>query len=296
MKKIIALSITALAASYVCAAETYNIEAGGQYQKSSVDDKTDTTATILAGTYYLKDIVIDHSQPFAELDVLQKASGVTVRYGNVSLETAALSKTTLNPVELGGTFYVDNFVFGLNNQTWDKNFNLKSNSAQYYGIKSTSTGFNVGYWVLPTTVVSFNNESHKATYTRSTNSLTAINDLKVNSNGVSSHTVTSLGGTQSLVVDLSYSQIKTEQDASNNNKEYAGKVRYYPEAKYYVEGGYIVNTGDYASDKGKTTLIGAGFEVTPRFGVLLTTAKFNGDVASEKSSSTTTTVTAGYRF
>mgnify|MGYP000093053443 CR=1 FL=1 len=296
MKKLFVLVATAAAAHSAFAAETYNVEAGVQYQTQSTDDKTDLTATAIAGTYYLKPITIDGTQPFMELDVLQRASGISVRYANVSMETAALSKTTLNPVEVSGNFFVDDFVLGFNNSTWDKNFNLKSSAANYYGIKSTTTGFNVGYWVLPNTVVSFVNEKNEANYTRSSNSLSAIADVTNTTNGVLSHSVVSLGGAQSLVLDLGYKQVKREQTTSKTNTEYAAKVRYYPEAKYFFEGGYSVNSGDYDYNKGKAFMVGAGYAFTPRFAVLLSTEKFNGDVASEQSSGTSTTLTAGYRF
>jgi len=295
-QKMIAAVVGTLVAANVYAAETYNVQAGVQYIKGSVDDGTDTTATAIGGTYYFKDVVIDGTQPFMELDVLQKASNVSVQYANLSLETSTLAKTTVNPIQLGGTLYVDNFILGVNNTTWDKAFTLKSNAAYNYGIKSTSTGFNVGYWVTPTTAVSFVNSKDSASYTRSSTNLTAINDLNTTTNGVASHTVTSLGGTQSLVLDFYYDQIKREQTASENNKEYGAKARYYPESKYFVEGGYIVNTGDNAAHKGKTFVAGAGYAFTPRFAVLLSTSKFSGDVSSEKSSETQTVLSAGYRF
>lgn len=231
-----------------------------------------------------------------ELDFLQKASSVTVDYGSVSLETSVLSRTTLNPLQLGGTFYHDNFIFGFNNQTWDKAFSLKSNTALNYGIKSSSTGFNVGYFVTPTTAISFINTKSNAAYTRSSNSLTALNDLTNTTNSVSSHTVMSHGGTEFLVVDLGYEKIKQEQTKSETNTEYAAKFRYYPEAKYFFEGGYTSNSGDNAGDKGKTMLFGAGYSFTPRFAVMLSTENFSGDVSAEKSSSSSTTLTAGYRF
>jgi hypothetical protein len=294
--KMIAAVVGTFVIANAYAEETYNIQAGLQNQTSSDDSNVETTSTIFSGTYYLKNIVINNTQPFMELDFLQKASNVTVGYGNVSLETSVLSKTTLNPLQLGGTFYHDNFIFGFNNQTWDKAFSLKSNTALNYGIKSSSTGFNVGYFVTPTTAISFINIKSNASYTRSSSSLSALNDLTNTTNGVTSHTVMSLGDTQSLVVDLAYRKIKQEQTTSETNKEYAAKVRYYPEAKYYVEGGYTSNSGDDAGDKGKTMLFGVGYAFTPRFAVMLSTEKFSGDVSTEKSSSSSTTLTAGYRF
>lgn len=294
--KMIATIVGALVAANAYAAETYNIEAGGEYNTSSTDSKTDQTIIGVGGTYYFKPIAIDTTKPFAELDVLQRASSVTVRYADVSIETATFAKTTVNPMTVKGTLYVDDFIFGLNNETWSKKFNLKANAAYNYDIKSTTTGFNVGYFVTPTTSVSFVNEKNDATYTRSSTQLTALKDLKVSSNGLTSRSILPLSGTQSIVIDLAYTQIKQEQTATENNKEISGKVRYYPEAKYFVEGGYISNTGDNAYDKGKTMIIGAGYAITPRLGVALTTAKFSGDVSAENSSGTQTSLIAGYRF
>lgn len=294
--KMMAAVVGVISATHLHAAETYNVEVGVQYQKSFTDDGSDQTATAIGGTYYLKDIVIDSTQPFMEMDVLQKASAISARYISASLESSDFVKTTVNPIELSGTFYIDNFVLGLNNSSWDKAFPLKSNTALNYGIKSTTTGFSVGYWVTPTTVVSFNNSKRENTYTRSSTSLTAIKDVTTTSNGIASHTVTSLGGTQSLVLDFYYDQIKREQTSSQNNNEYGAKVRFYPEAKYFVEAGYIVNNGDYAYRTGKTLVVGAGYAFTPRLAVLLSTYKFDGDVSTEQSSETSTTLTVGYRF
>ncbi len=294
--KMIAAVVTTLAVANVYAAETYNIQAGIQHSKSSVDDGTEQTLTSIGGTYYFKDIVIDASQPFMEMDVLQKASNVRIEYASVDFETSSLAKTKLKATRLGGTAYVDNFILGINNTKWDETFKTKANAAQSYGIDSTTTGFNIGYWVTPTTAIGFVNSKSEATYTRSATSMNAIKDESTTSNGIASHTVTSLGGTQSLVLDFYYDQIKREQNKSETNKEYGAKVRYYPESKYFVEAGYIINTGDNAYNEGKTLVAGAGYAFTPRLSVLLSTSKFNGDVSSEKSSGTSTELKLGYRF
>jgi len=230
------------------------------------------------------------------LDFLQKASGVGVRYANFTLEDNTFASTKVTPLEISGQFYVDDFAFGASNSTWGStNFTTKANTSRYIGIKSTSTSFNVGYFVLPTTLVSFVNTKDKGTYSPSAG-LAAIKDLNVTSNGIKSHTVTSLGGTQSLVVDLEYSQIKTEQDTSQTNTEYGFNARYYPETRYFVEGGYKVNSGDYAKDKGNTYAFGAGYEVTPRLGLLLSTSKFTVSDSAQKTGISNTTLTASYRF
>jgi len=294
--KMIAAVVGSLVIANAYAQETYNVEAGVQYGNFSNDNSQTQKMTAVGGTYYLKSIVIDHSQPFAERDFLQKASGISVRYGNINYEDSTFASTTINPLEVSGNFYVDNFTFGASTSSWgNTNFTTKANTARYVGIKTTTNGFNVGYFVTPTTLVSFVNSKKTGTYSPSAG-IAAIKNLNITTNGVKSHTVMSLGGTESLVVDLEYNQIKNEQDTSQTNSEYGAVVRYYPEAKYYFEGGYKVNSGDYAKDKGNTYKLGAGYEVTPRFGLMLTTEKFSVSDATQKSGSTSTMLTAGYRF
>ena len=294
--KIITVLVGTLVIANAYAQETYNIQAGLQNETSSDDNNNDKTSSIISGTYYFKNIVINNTQPFMELDFLQQASNVTVGSGNETLESSGFSKSTIIPLQLGGTFYIENFIFGVNNQTWRKTFSLKSNTALNYELESSSTGFNVGYFVTPTTAISFVNSKLKTKYKRSSISLPDLNDSTNTTNSVNSHTVMSFGGPRFLVVDLSYGQIKSTQTKSETNREYSAKFRYYPEAKSFFEGGYTSNSGDKASDKGKTMLFGAGYSFTPRFIVLLSTEKFSGDVSAEKSSISSTMLTARYRF
>jgi hypothetical protein len=99
-------------------------------------------------------------------------------------------------------------------------------------------------------------------------------------------------------VDLQYNMITRDEAtvASKKNTSYGIDLRYYPESKYYIGGGYLVNTGDRDYTKGKSLSVVAGYAITPRFGILLTTSKFTGDVSTELSSSTSTSLSAGYRF
>jgi len=295
-QKLITLLATMVATNVFAQTETYSVETGFMYMNQSVDDQSTYNYTFGSATYYLKPITIDSTQPFMEAEFLQKASGVNITYGNYSAETSVLASTTVHPLSFSGKFYADNFVFAINRQTWGKtNFNLKSNSAYYYGIKSTTTGYDVGYYVMPNTTLSYSYSKSNGTYTASTG-VTSLSDLNITSNGIKSHTVTSLGGTESLVMDLKYDQIKTVQTTSQSNRELSASLRYYPQAKYYYEGGYISNTGNYAYDKGTTFSAGAGYSLTPRLAVLLTIAKFNGSDSTKNSGNTSSSLTAGYRF
>jgi hypothetical protein len=294
--KIASAVLGTLAATHLYATETYNVEAGVTYGTSATDSNTETSGTTLSGTYYLKPVAIDSTQPFMELDFLQKASSLTLSYSDLSAEAATLSKTTLNPLGIIGNFYVDDFVFGFSHSNWNAPLSLKSDPALKYDSKFTSTGIRVGYRVVPNTVISFNTEQSDSSYTRNSSTLQVIADVKTTSNGIRSYTVTSLGNNQSVVFDLSYQQIKQEQTKTETNNEYAANVRFYPQANYFIEGGYSLNNGDNASDKGSTYVVGAGYSITPRLGVLVSTSNFNGEESAEKSSSRSTNLTVGYRF
>lgn len=294
--KMIAAVAGTLVTANVYAQETFNFEGAVFNNSLKADDNTKQSGTLFGGTYYFKPVILNNSQPFNELDFLQKASSVSVITGSLNIEDDDFVKTTLKPVGISGKVYIDKLVLGLSTDSWDSNFNLKSNTDRYYGIKTTSNKFDIGYFVTDNTVLSFHNTSSNASYTRSTTALTTINDLKKTSNGVSTHTVMSLGGTQSLVLDFAYGQIKRDQTTSQTNREYGVDVRYYPESKYFFEVGYSNNTGDYAREKGSTMNYGAGITITPRFGLMLSSKKFNVSDSTQKTGYSSTTLMAGYRF
>jgi hypothetical protein len=297
MKKtnLFAVITTLVATNAFAQTETYNVEAAFQYSKSSADDQSTTKSTLGLINYYFKPIVNDSKQPFLEKDFLQKASSVGIVYGNVSTESSVFASATPTPLGLTGTYYADEFVFEISNISWDKTFLLKSNSARSYGIKSNDTSIKFGYYVTPTTLASFTNGQSTGSYTAG-GGASAISDVKRTSNAFSTHTVTPLNGSEFVVLDLKYNQVKRDQTTSQSNTEISGNVRYYPEAKYYVEGGYTTNTGAYDYDKGSTIGVGAGYSFTPRFALFVYTSKFSGSVSAENSSSNSTTLTAGYRF
>jgi hypothetical protein len=294
--KITGVILIAILATPLYAAETYRLETSINYGIRTTDSNIDTKGFTVAGTYYLKPIAIDNSQPFLELDFLQKASSLTLNYSDINTESATISKTTLNPLGIIGNFYLEDFVVGFSHTNSNAPLGLKSDPTLKYELKSTSTGIKIGYRVVPSTIISLNHEQYDASYARNSNLLTPIADLKISTNGIRSYTVTSLNKGQSLVFDLEYKQIKREQNKNESNDEYSAKLRFYPQTNYFIEGGYRLNNGDVASDKGNTFELGAGYSFTPRLGVIFSTSQFNGDVSAEKSSSRTSSLTVGYRF
>jgi hypothetical protein len=285
-----------LAVNGVYAQETFNFEGAVQYTSVKTDDYYSEQTTLVGVNYYFKPVVLDKSQPFLEIDFLQRASSVSFRTGILKYEDYALDRTSARPFVFSGKFYIDKFSMGFSNWSLESDFKLKSNTAHYYRIKEGTTRFNIGYFVTDNTVVSFERENDKTAWLPSANDLGSVDDRKITENGVSSHSVISLGGTQALVLDFGYKQIKYEQTTSQTNTEYGVKARYYPQPKFYFEGGYAKNTGDDAAEKGRVITFGAGIEVTPRFGLFLTTVKFNVSDPAEKTDYLSTQLTAGYRF
>jgi len=296
IKTIVALAST-LMLSNVYAEETYRVEAVTQLTTLKDDNPVNQRTTTLGAAYYLKDIVIDHSQPYAEMDFLQKAGYVAGSINNVSYEDNQTLKTTITPIALKGQFYVNDFSFGLGTSTWGpSNLNFKQSPSHYMAIKENNTSFNVGYFVMPTTLLSFGNNKQTQEYTPSAG-VDPQTTLNVTTTQLYSHTVKSLGDMQSLVLDLAYSQIKRQQDVNQTNRAYSANIRFYPVPRYYFEGGYKSNTGDHTDDKGTTYSFGGGYAFTERFGVLLSASKFTvSDTVNNHTSNNTMSLTAGYRF
>jgi len=274
--------------------ETYSFETLAESYNSSVDNGTSLTYMRYSGRYYFKPITINDSEPFAELDLLQRASSISIAYADGNLETSSLSKDNIKPVTVTGTFIVDDFILALANTTWNKHFTLTKYPAYYYGIDSKTTTVGIGYFVTPkTSLVALNTKNN---YGYSTDIGTSLTDKTVTTNSLNLHSIQSFEKNNSLVLDLIYSQIKSEQTSTDVNNEYYISAKYYPTPKYYFSTAYTMNTGDDASSKGKTIELGLGYQITPRFGVLLSTSKFYVDDTSQDTNEKITTVTVGYRF
>ena len=293
----IAISLLALSNASVFAEETYNFEVGLAYSNNKDDSGTKVISTIPGVTYYFTPVVKKDSEPFDELDFLQRSSHITFGYGLTTYETDTLAKTNAYPVGISGTFYANDFLFEISNISFNK-FNLKSktDSSSYLGIKPNTTTGTVGYFILPNSLLSYEYSDGKISYSPSSNFGTTINDIKTTSNSIISHSIISLENSSAVSLDLKYSQIKQVQDSTEKNSEYSVDAKYYPKPNFYINAGYTANTGDNQSDKGKTMLIGFGFALNHDLHLTLGYEKFNGDVASEQSSSKTTTVGVIYRF
>lgn len=161
------------------------------------------------------------------------------------------------------------------------------------GIKLKQNTLKLGYFVLPKTLISYEYSDSKQSYTTNDD---PINPELATSNSIISHSVFSLDDSSAVSLDLKYSQIKQSQDSSTTNNEYYVAAKYYPNPNIYIQGGYLVNTGGSTYDKGKVTLIGIGYALNKNAQVALAYEKFNGDVASELSSSDTSRLSLQYRF
>lgn len=302
MKKVILGLLAVALTTATFAAETYSVEAAARYNTfKKEEDNLKTTSSIAQGTYYFKPITIDSAQPFFEQEFLQRSSGITLKGTVFKAEDNNFAKTTAYPVNASGKFYLDKFVAGLS-YTYQakKNFGYKDTTTNIHQeVSGNGSQLSLGYFVTQNTSLSY---VHGQSVTKRTDISTdgtrdPLSNYNWKLNGIASHTVYNLTGSQWLVADLGYYQIKQEMDPpSEKNREYSVSLSYYPFPKLYLQGGYIRNTGENQADKGRTASLGLGYLITQRLGVLLSSYKFTGSVPSEQSNTTVNEVVVGYRF
>lgn len=256
----LALAVTS---SHLWAQETYRIQAGAAFSKYSSDDSLASTSTKIDGTYYLKPIQVDISQPFGEFEFIQKASGVQVAYESRKLETPIFAPTSASLTGAGGRFYFDSIVAILGVENASMRLTTRANAAHYVDAKVSKTYFGLGYLIRPSSELGFKYQDSKITHSVSP-SLPAINDDTQTRQGIYSHTVLALDGNQFAVIDLEYNNIDRKQSKNESNQETVVKVKYYPEGRLYFEAGLNFNSGDHQSDVGRTTTFGMGYAYSPR--------------------------------
>jgi hypothetical protein len=253
----------AVASCNLWAQETYRIQAGAAFSKKSSDDSTELTQTMIGGIYYFKPIEVDTSQPFEELDFIQKASGVQIAYTSRKFEDSTFAPTSASLTSADGRFYFDSIVANLGVENVSLRLTTRANAAQYVDAKASKTKFGLGYLIRPNSELGYKYQDLKITYGVSP-SLPAINDETWTRQGIYSHTVLALHENQFAVIDLEYSSTDRKRSQTQANQETAVNVKYYPEGRLYFEAGLNFNTGDDPSGVGRTTTFGMGYAYSPR--------------------------------
>ena len=211
-------------------------------------------------------------------------------------EIDGIEPTTLKPVSLGGTFYLDDFVLSVGYSNTSSTRLTNSSSKQSWDVKSTTPSFGVGYFVFPTTLVSISNSQNVVSYASVAGS-TSIKDRTTTKTGLTAHTVMPLSGTDSIVGEIYLQKISYDDGTkTQNNNDFGIDVKYFPAMNYYVGGGFVNNSGDRASTKGTTFKLAAGYQFTPRLGLLFETSKFKVSDDAQKTSSTSSQLQVVYRF
>lgn len=290
LKLLATVSLTLAATTLYAQSNTYQFEAAYQNLSSSVDDGTKQSGNQFSGKYYLNPVSITAGAPLFELEFLQRASNIAVSYAQVNYEDTNVASTNIDVPQLAGKLYLNNVILGVSTSPWNKDIPLKAGG--FRGTNTNTINYEIGYFVMPNTSVSYINGNSKATYSANA----GLNDLTITTNGLSSRTLMQISGGQHLAFTLTYNQINRKQTTSQDNTEYGGSLRYYPQSKMYLDVGYKENSGNYANSVGNTLSFGAGYAITPRLGLTLTSDKFTASNNSLKASGTTTVLAAGYRF
>lgn len=280
-------------ATNVSAVETYNVSTRVTRANQS-SDSYQLSEVGLGVTYFLKEIDLDSAQPAFERPFLQKANAIDAYYTNSNVDSAYAFIEKSNNLELSGRFYVNDFSFAIKTTNSDQKTTSKADTSYSYRLISNFKEFEVGYFVLPSTLVSYVRSQDKAV--NSNTLVVNLPDSVATLNGLKSHTVTALSDSQFLVLDLFYNQVKYEQFLSTVNDVYSVNLRYYPEAKYYLELGYATQNGEYKYTTGSTVYAGAGYAITPRLSVQLKASKFNSSESELKTNHTGAQLTGIYRF
>lgn len=290
MKLISALTLALVASGVFAQSETYQFEAAYTNISASAGNSLTQTGNQFSGTYYLKPVAINTGAPLFEAEFLQRASNIGIAYSQLTYEDATTASTSIDVPQVSGKLYMNDVILGIQTGAWNKDLPLKSGAAPI-SVNSNTTNYEIGYFVMPNTSVSYINQNSKASYSANA----GLNDLTITSNGLLSRTVMPVSGGQHLAFSLSYNEITRKQATTQVNTEIGGSLRYYPETKMYVEVGYIQNSGDYKNNVGTKYSVGLGYAITPRFGVSLASQRLS-TADSAYAGSTTTTLSAGYRF
>ena len=182
------------------AEETYSLQAGIGVENYKSDSSDRNTKKFLSGNYYFKPVAIKDSQPFTELEFLQRSSNASFQYVNLDTDNDTIEPATLKPITLGGTFYLEDFVLNVGYSSTSST-RLTNTSKKSWDYKYTNPSFGVGYFVLPTTLVSFSNSQIVESYASVAGSAT-IKDRTITITGLTAHTVMPLRGTDSIVGDI----------------------------------------------------------------------------------------------
>jgi len=293
-KKTVAVAMLGFSVVAFAESENYNFETLATSFNQSYVDSTAVNNMAYSGRYYLMPVTIRKSEPFAELDYLQRVSSISLEYSDGKLANQYLVRGDYKPRTINGTFYINDFILALSNTAWDTKFTLANAPAYYYGFDVKTDSIGIGYFIEPKTSVFLNYTKSNIDY--STDVGTTLTDKAITTNTVYLHSVRSIEDNSFLVMDFSYAQIKSEAAASNTNNEYGLSAKYYPAPNYYVMSGYAINGGDDQSAKGKTVTFGLGYLFTPRLGVLISNSTFDVDDSSQKTDYIKTSVAFGYRF
>jgi hypothetical protein len=288
--------ITAVAACNVLAGETYRAEAGAGFGRFDNKDDTKMSAQRIGGAVYFAPVEIKKDQPFAEDVYLQKISNLSLQSNSINVETKTLEKSPVSDYLALGTFYVGQFVAQVGLGTTDYgSMKLKSNNAQYVGIKTDTSQYGVGYFLSPETMIALGQKNTEASYSASAG-LTAAANRKTGSTELWGRSLIALGGERSFVVDAKWRQIATEQTAKETNHEIELAGRFYPKPSLYLEAGVVQNQGEYSADEGLTSSLGIGSAITQRLILSASAARFSAKDSAQGSDSNTYQIQARYRF
>jgi len=297
----IGLTLAALSAG--AQDQSYQVEVGVQYAQAVDHSQFFSRDSVLAASYYLKPVMMNLDQPFAELEFLQRASNIGLGVSKKSYQDESISRSSYNPKYLFGTYYYNDFIFTAADRSYSGSLNIIKPGVGLQNSSIKEPVLSLGYLVRPDTSVSLMFDRYSETNNAYTSTLgnVASSSSSILSRGLQSHTVTSLGNQYSATLDLNLGQIKyNNNDGSNQtnqtNRVMGAQARFYPRNSFYLMGGFQTEVGGNSVYTGKTYSLGSGSLLTPRTTVSFQVNHFLSAEASRAYSGTSSSINLSYRF
>lgn len=269
------LLILAASNAQEAGASTYNVDAGILSSRLSSDDQTAMGTWAMGATVYTTPVRLDPSQPFAELDFLQRANQFTLMYSSYSFSgSQVISDTTATDLMVSGLVHFDQLALGLSHSSGTMKLSPVGVSWVGYDVSTSSTTFRMGYRARPQTELNLSIGQSVDAYSGSIG-LPAISDDRLSWNKLSIHHVALLNPERSLVFDLGMKRKDRSQgSASSSTQVLDAQLRAYPSPTFYVEAGLNEESGDPSGSTGRTVSYGAGASLTHRLVLQVFGSKF----------------------
>jgi len=232
------------------AEKDYNNKAGIAFRSMAGDYGQTSNDNSIHLQHYLSPVSYKSAKPYAELEFI-RVSSVSATISKQRLESDSTSYSSNTPKSLNGTFYNDDFVFGIGTTQFDYRARNKNAPSTGYDTNGSGRWLSLGYFVQENTLISYNyNKTSIKNSPVGNVSPTSDQSLSTTNNGLRATSLVQLDGEKFLAINGQYF-------VGSNGNGYYGSLRFYPTPSGYIEYGYTSVSGkDSYVDSHQNTIAG----------------------------------------